>query len=120
MASLPHTSGKSDVVLIDTSGRGHRLRPMSYPDFLIDKRVLQRNIQKGIVDPKEHQKNLQALPDVASNAQVCTPDPEEEPKAQSTQSSEPTQSAQSSEPAESAQSSEPTQSSESSEPEAQN
>lgn len=55
---------------------------MSYPDFLIDKRVLRRNIDKGIVDPKEYEKGLQALPDVADNAEVCTPDPEEEPKAE--------------------------------------
>jgi hypothetical protein len=42
---------------------------MSYPEFLIDKRVVQRNIAKGIVDAKEYKKLLEALPDVSSNAE---------------------------------------------------
>lgn len=42
----------------------------SYPDFLIDKRVIDRNIHKGIVDAKEHEKNLARLPDVQNNAEL--------------------------------------------------
>lgn len=47
---------------------------MSYPEFLIDKRVVQRHIQKGIVDAKEYEKTLAKLPDVASNAESCSPE----------------------------------------------
>lgn len=46
---------------------------MSYPEFLIDKRVLQRNIAKGVVDAKEYEKGLTALPDVQSNAEPASP-----------------------------------------------
>ena len=43
---------------------------MTYPDHLIDKRVIDRNIVKGLVDQKEHAKLLAQLPDVADNAEV--------------------------------------------------
>ena len=43
---------------------------MSYPEFLIDKRVLQRNIAKGIVDAKEYDKALAKLPDVQGNVET--------------------------------------------------
>jgi len=46
---------------------------MSYPEFLIDKRVLQRNIGKGVVDAKEYEKGLAKLPDVQSNAEASGP-----------------------------------------------
>lgn len=46
---------------------------MSYPEFLIDKRVLQRNIAKGVVDAKEHEKGLAKLPDVQANAEPASP-----------------------------------------------
>jgi hypothetical protein len=49
---------------------------MSYPEFLIDKRVIERNVQKGIVDAKEHAKLLERLPDVQNNAQACQPEME--------------------------------------------
>jgi RNA polymerase primary sigma factor len=42
---------------------------MSYPDFLIDKRVVQRNMSKGTVKKKEYEKLLAKLPDVAANAE---------------------------------------------------
>ena len=41
---------------------------MAYQDFLIDKRILQRNIDKGLVDAKQFDKMLTALPDRADNA----------------------------------------------------
>lgn len=49
---------------------------MSYPEFLIDKRVLRRNIAKGVVDAKKFEKGLSQLPDVEANAQPSTPEPE--------------------------------------------
>ncbi|MBK8171193.1 MAG: hypothetical protein IPK60_12725 [Sandaracinaceae bacterium] len=42
----------------------------SYSDSLIDKRVLKRNVAKGLVDAKEHDKNIKALPDQADNAET--------------------------------------------------
>jgi hypothetical protein len=47
---------------------------MAYEDSQIDKRVVKRNIHKGIVEAKELQKQLQHLPDVADNAET-TPAP---------------------------------------------
>ncbi|AKF08944.1 hypothetical protein [Sandaracinus amylolyticus] len=41
---------------------------MAYKDFLIDKRILQRNIDKGLVDAKQYDKLLTSLPDRADNA----------------------------------------------------
>lgn len=55
---------------------------MSYPEFLIDKRVIRRNIAKGVVDAKKFEKGLSQLPDVEANAQPSTPEPE--PQAEST------------------------------------
>lgn len=46
---------------------------MSYPDFLLDKRVIIRNIGKGIVDKKELDKVLKALPDREANSERCSP-----------------------------------------------
>lgn len=43
---------------------------MAYEDSQIDKRVVKRNIHKGIVDAKELGKQLQHLPDVADNAET--------------------------------------------------
>ncbi len=54
---------------IDSHRLAPRLRAMSYPEFLIDKRVVQRNIAKGIVDSKELDKALSKLPDVQGNAE---------------------------------------------------
>jgi hypothetical protein len=55
---------------------------MSYPDFLLDKRVLNRNIAKGLVDKKAYDKHLKALPDVEDNAEPCVPDEPEEATAE--------------------------------------
>lgn len=46
---------------------------MSYPDFLLDKRVLGRNIAKGLVDKKVYDEHLEALPDVEANSEPCGP-----------------------------------------------
>lgn len=40
---------------------------MAYDNFLIDKRVVERNIAKGLVDPNEYQRIVEALPDLESN-----------------------------------------------------
>ena len=47
---------------------------MAYPDFLLDKRVLHRNIAKGLVDKGAYEKQVKDLPDVEDNAEACTPD----------------------------------------------
>jgi hypothetical protein len=49
---------------------------MAYQDFLIDKRIVQRNIDKGLVDPKQLEKQIAALPDRAENATWYTLEPE--------------------------------------------
>ena len=46
---------------------------MAYKDFLIDKRILQRHIDKGLVDAKQYDKLLTTLPDRA----VLLPEPSE-------------------------------------------
>ncbi len=40
---------------------------MPYSDWLIDKRVIERNLRKGLVDPKELEKLHKQLPDRADN-----------------------------------------------------
>lgn len=47
---------------------------MAYPEFLIDKRVVQRNVAKGIVDSAEYEKMLASLPDAQSNADYVPTD----------------------------------------------
>ncbi len=37
---------------------------------LVDRRVVERNIRKGIVTREEYQKFLEALPDAGANAEV--------------------------------------------------
>ncbi|MCA9604491.1 MAG: hypothetical protein KC619_02780 [Myxococcales bacterium] len=46
---------------------------MSHPDFILDKRVLERNVAKGIVTREDYEKALAKLPDVESNAEACAP-----------------------------------------------
>lgn len=43
---------------------------MTYSDSLVDKRVVKRNVQKGLVDSKELDKQIKALPDQENNAEV--------------------------------------------------
>ena len=42
---------------------------MAYPDNLIDKRIVGRNIRKGVVSKKDYDKQLAQLPDRAENAE---------------------------------------------------
>ncbi|MCB9593916.1 MAG: hypothetical protein H6719_14375 [Sandaracinaceae bacterium] len=46
---------------------------MSHPDFILDKRVVARNMAKGIVTQDDLQKHLAKLPDAESNAVACAP-----------------------------------------------
>lgn len=45
---------------------------MAYSNQLVDKRVIERNIKKGLVDPARHQSELEALPDSEANAVVVS------------------------------------------------
>ena len=47
---------------------------MSSQDFLFDKRVIQRNVEKGLLDQKTVQKTISSLPDRADNATVTAVD----------------------------------------------
>ncbi len=40
---------------------------MAYDDFLIDKRVVERNIKKGLVEEEQLKRQIEALPDRESN-----------------------------------------------------
>jgi hypothetical protein len=40
---------------------------MAYDNFLVDKRVVERNIKKGLVDPDNLKQQIEALPDRESN-----------------------------------------------------
>jgi hypothetical protein len=40
---------------------------MAYENQLIDKRVVERNITKGLVDPQVHKQQIEALPDREAN-----------------------------------------------------
>lgn len=51
---------------------------MSIPDFVLDKRVVQRNIAKGLLTRDDLAKWLVKLPDVEDNAEACMPDPDED------------------------------------------
>lgn len=45
---------------------------MAIHDILIDKRILQRNLDKGVVDSKQFEKHLASLPDRSENAAHTT------------------------------------------------
>jgi len=73
---------------VDSGNGRHRLRRMSYPDFLLDKRVVGRNIEKGLVDKKEYQKALKSLADAEGNAEpIVTEEPAAEGEAESSDQS---------------------------------
>jgi hypothetical protein len=40
---------------------------MAYDNFLIDKRVVERNIAKGLVEPEAFKRQIDALPDREQN-----------------------------------------------------
>ncbi|MGE0785647.1 MAG: hypothetical protein AB7S26_08160 [Sandaracinaceae bacterium] len=44
---------------------------MSIPEFLLDRRVVERNIARGLLDRAQAQKAIEALPDVESNSVPC-------------------------------------------------
>ena len=45
-------------------------------EWQYDKRVVERNIQKGIIGPKDHEKRIKGLPDLVD--QVAAPEPQSE------------------------------------------
>lgn len=47
---------------------------MEYQDFLVDKRIVQRNVEKGLVDPKVLERMIAQLPDRADNVAVTQVD----------------------------------------------
>ena len=47
---------------------------MAYSNQLVDKRVIERNIVKGLVDPEQHKRELEALPDTEQNAVLVSVD----------------------------------------------
>ena len=47
---------------------------MTYSDTLTDKRVVKRNILKGLVDAAQLDKQVKALPDVADQGEVVVYD----------------------------------------------
>lgn len=40
---------------------------MAYDNFLVDKRVVERNIAKGLIDAEELKRQIESLPDRESN-----------------------------------------------------
>jgi hypothetical protein len=40
---------------------------MAYDNFLVDKRVVERNVAKGLVEPEALKKQIEALPDREQN-----------------------------------------------------
>jgi len=55
---------------------------MSNRDFLLDKRVVDRNVAKGLVTYDDLNKHVAALEDVEDNAEPCVPDAAEEEAAE--------------------------------------
>ncbi len=54
---------------------------MSHPNFILDKRVVHRNISKGILTQKDLDDSIAKLVDVADNAEVSRPEGPEETEA---------------------------------------
>lgn len=48
-----------------------KLRAMSIPDFLLDKRIVERNLANGLIKRADVNKAIKALPDVESNSEPC-------------------------------------------------
>ena len=56
---------------------------MPIPDFVLDKRVIERIVAKGQLTKEALAKHLASLPDSEENSEPCTPEPrEEEPQAE--------------------------------------
>ena len=47
---------------------------MSIPNFVLDKRVVDRNVAKGIISRDDVAESLAKLPDVEANAEICDPE----------------------------------------------
>lgn len=47
-------------------------------DFLVDKRIVERNMKKGLLGKKEYEQYLKSLADVEENAEVVDLEAEEE------------------------------------------
>lgn len=45
---------------------------MSTVDLKLDKRVVERNVRKGLLSKEEYQRYLEQLPDVSGNGEVLT------------------------------------------------
>jgi hypothetical protein len=45
---------------------------MAITESLIDKRVVARNIDKGLVDAKELEKHIKGLPDIADKGEIIS------------------------------------------------
>ena len=45
---------------------------MANQDFLFDKRIVQRNVDKGLIEQKELEKRLKGLPDLTEAATVTS------------------------------------------------
>jgi len=46
-------------------------------EFLLDKRIIQRNVDKGLLDAKAAEKALSSLPDRADNVAIVSYDAED-------------------------------------------
>ena len=55
---------------LDVAGTRRYLTRLMASDRLVDKRIVERNISKGLLSESEYQKYLTALPDVASKAEM--------------------------------------------------
>jgi hypothetical protein len=65
--------------LVDRTRLARTLQPpevimAAYPPRIVDKRIVERNIRKGLIQRKEFEKFLTDLPDVASQAEIVRVD----------------------------------------------
>ena len=64
---------EADLTRIDTCALTLRLGPPMSSDQLLDKRILDRNLAKGLVTQKEVDKHLAGLADKSANAEYLDP-----------------------------------------------
>ncbi len=68
-ASLSRLAAPDQTAPSDAAARWENgSSTMAYQDFLLDKRIVQRNLDKGLVDGKQLDKLIASLPDRADNA----------------------------------------------------
>ena len=70
---------------------------MSHPDFILDKRIVDRNISKGLLTQEDVDKHIAKLKDMADNAEVSRPEEPVVAAAQDEEEGEPAGSAESAE-----------------------